>query len=273
MQRLLNEYRQVVLWSVIVLLIAAPIYIGYDLLFRQPQKVEAVHEEYVLRGSYEFASNQCFRCHGYNGEGGVGLPLNKTEDIVARDDKAPFIMKTITHGRYGTQMPAWAKEDGGPLDVEQIRALREFVRDGSHWGEYFDIAPVTKDNHVDLSGKTWKKTMNFLADHNLLPPCADNDVACKGKLVFNGPCQACHKITTETKVGPGMSGVMLKASLPNGKPVNDANLTEWITKGSASYKQPAVAPATPTPFMPAYGAQVTPEQISQLIAYLKTLTK
>jgi len=268
MQRLLNEYRQVVLWSIIILLIAAPIYIAYDLLFRQPQKVEAQHEEYVVKGSYEFASNQCWRCHGYNGEGGIGLPLNKTADIVARDDKAPFIMKTITHGRYGTQMPAWSKEDGGPLDVEQIRALREFVRDpGTHWGEYFDLAPLTKDNKVDLNGKTWKKTMNYLAEHNLLPPCADNDIACKGKLVFSGPCQACHNITTESKVGPGLAGLFQKASLPNGKPVNDANVTEWIIKGSASYKTEGA------PFMPPYGAQVTPEQITQLIAYLKTLTK
>src|SRR5436305_8819111 len=115
MQRLINQYRQVILWSIIVLLIAAPLYIAYDLLFRQPQKVEADHEEYVMRGSYEFANNQCWRCHGYNGEGGIGLPLNKTADIVARDDKSPFIIKTITHGRYGTQMPTWGKEDGGPL--------------------------------------------------------------------------------------------------------------------------------------------------------------
>jgi cytochrome c len=273
MQRLLNKYRQVVLWSIIILLIVTPIYIVYDLLFRQPQKVEAQHEEYVVKGSYEFAANQCWRCHGVNGEGGIGLPLNKTEDIVARDDKNPIILKTITHGRYGTQMPVWGKEDGGPLDVEQIKALREFIRDGAHWGEYFDLAPVTKDGKVDLNGKTWKRTMNYLADHNLLPPCADNDVACKGKQVFSGPCAACHNITTETKVGPGLAGIWQKASLPNGKPVNEANVTEWIMKGSASYKTPATAPATPTPFMPAYGAQVAPEQITQLIAYLKTLAK
>jgi mono/diheme cytochrome c family protein len=267
LQKLLYEYRQVVLWSMIVLLIATPIYIAYDLLFRQPQKVEAQRADYVMKGSYEFASNQCWRCHGVNGEGGIGLPLNKTADIVGRDDKDPFIIKTITHGRYGTQMPVWGKVDGGPLDPEQITALREFIRDGTHWGTYFDEAPVNKDGSVDVYGKVWKPTMNYLADHNLVPPCADTDIACKGKQVFSGPCATCHNITTVFKVGPGLAGIWQKAALPNGKPVNEADVTEWIMKGSASYK-PVGSPA---PFMPSYAAQVTPEQITQVIEYLKTL--
>src|SRR5712692_1799648 len=187
MQSLLTNYTKVTLWTMILLVVAVPVYIVYDLFLRQPQKVEALRDEYVDKGSYLFAANQCFTCHGYNGEGGIGLPLNKTADINAREAKEPFIIKTISRGRRGTQMPVWLKEEGGPLDIEDIKALREFILDGTHWGEYFDLAPVDKDNHFDPYGKKWKPTRDFLAAHNLLPPCEEKDLVCRGKLVFNGP--------------------------------------------------------------------------------------
>ncbi len=278
MQKLLQDYTRVILWTMIVLLIATPLYIAYDLFWRQPQKVAAFEEEAVLRGSYEFASNQCFRCHGPNGEGGVGLPLNKTADIRARDAKDPFIIKTISRGRLGTQMPHWLKEEGGPLDSEQIQALRAFILDGTHWGQYYDFDPKrpkeatpapgkAQEYEYDPNGKTWKPTANFLKDHGLLPPCEDADIACKGKLVFNLPCVACHNTNTETKIGPGLAGIMDKDKLPNGQPVNDANLSEWIKKGSATYKKEGA------PFMPAYETQVNDNDIKNLLAYLKTLKK
>lgn len=263
--KLVSGYSDVIQWSMIALLIAAPAYIAYDLLLRQPTEAGAIQEEQVIRGSYLFAANQCWRCHGPNGEGGIGLPLNKTADINAREAKNPFIIKTISRGRLGTQMPAWLKDEGGPLDIEDIKALRAFILDGSHWGEYYDLAPVDKENHVDPNGKAWKPTKDYLAAHNLLPPCAADDLVCMGKGVFSGPCAACHNITAETKVGPGLLGIFSKPNLPNGKPINDANVTEWIKLGSATYKKEGA------PFMPPYGTQLSDDQIKQVIAYLKTL--
>jgi mono/diheme cytochrome c family protein len=266
MQKFLKNYTQVILWTIIVLLIAAPLYIAYDLLFRQSQTVEARQEEYVLKGSYLFAANQCWRCHGYNGEGGIGLPLNKTADLRAREAKNPFIVKTISRGRLGTQMPAWLKDEGGPLDIEDVQALRAFILDGSHWGSYYDVAPVDQQGHVNPYGRGWKPTSSYLADHNLLPPCEDKDLACKGKLVVTtGPCSACHTITAEQKVGPGLLGIMQKPTLPNGKPVNDDTVREWIKLGSASYKKEGA------PFMPPYATQVADDQLTQIITYLQTL--
>ncbi len=275
MQNLLTSYTKVTLWTMIILILAVPVYIAYDLFLRQPQKVEALQDEYVKKGSYLFAANQCFTCHGYNGEGGIGLPLNKTEDMRAREAKDPFIIKTISRGRRGTQMPVWLKEEGGPLDIEDIKALREFILDGTHWGTYFDIDPKIPDPNKPTDCKfdpnpkarDWKDTKTFLAAHCLLPPCEEKDLVCKGKLVFNGPCLVCHNTNSETKVGPGLAGIFDKDKLPNGKPINDESVTEWVKKGSALYKKEGA------PFMPGYGSQVGDDQIKNLLEYLKTLKK
>ncbi len=279
MQKLLTQYTQITLWTIIVLIVAVPAYIVYDFFIRQPQKVEATKTEYVERGSYQFAANQCWRCHGYKGEGGIGLPLNQTQDIGKREAKSPFIYKTIARGRPSTRgenMPAWHKDEGGPLDTEDIKMLREFILDGTHWGEYFDFHPVDKDNKFDPNGRRWKRTENFLAEHNLIPPPPPTAEE-RGKALFNspGPCAACHNTTSETRPGieaPGLAGIYQKDKLPNGKPVNDENLKEWIRKGSATYKPPT-ASSTP-PFMPPYeGVINTEDKLNDLLAFLKTLKK
>ena len=273
MQKLLNNYSQVVLWTIVFLLIAAPAYVVYDLAIRQPAKVEALQEAYVATGSFQFASNQCWRCHGYNGEGGIGLPLNKTEDIRAREAKDPFIIKTITRGRPGTQMPTWGKSEGGPLDSEQIVALRAFILDGTHWGTYYDEQPVVcNEDHTKviegvLGTKAWKPTKDYLQDHCLVPPAPPTPEGHGQIIVTTGPCSACHEITDKTKIGPGLLGIFQLDKLPNGKPVNDDNVREWIKKGSATYKTEGA------PFMPPYETQVSDNDITDIIAYLKTLKK
>ncbi|TMC60640.1 MAG: cytochrome c [Chloroflexi bacterium] len=55
--------------------------------------------------------------------------------------------------------------------------------------------------------------------------------------------------------------------MPNGKTVNDDNVREWIKKGSATYKTEGA------PFMPSYETQVSDNDISDIIAFLKTLKK
>ncbi|MBI1801503.1 MAG: cytochrome c [Chloroflexi bacterium] len=161
-------------------------------------------------------------------------------------------------------MPPWHKDEGGPLDTEQIMMLREFILDGTHWGSYFDEEPLL------VGDKRWKLTDNFLADHNLVPP-APLSQEDRGKALFStANCIACHNVTSETKVGPGLAGIFQKDKLPNGKPVNDDTIKEWVQKGSASYK----SDPSQQPYMPPYAGVVnTDDKMADMIAYLKTLKK
>ena len=79
----------------------------------------------------------------------------------------------------------------------------------------------------------------------------------KGKEVFD-QCSVCHNAdSTETKIGPGLKGLFKHDKLVNGKPVNEANVRAKIDEGGNG--------------MPAYKDQLSDEEKTDLIAYLKTL--
>ena len=84
---------------------------------------------------------------------------------------------------------------------------------------------------------------------------ADTD---KGKEVFESNCAACHNADSATKkMGPGLKGLFQHDKLKNGKKPTDATVTEVIDKGGTG--------------MPAYADLLTPEEKTDLLAYLHTL--
>lgn len=92
-------------------------------------------------------------------------------------------------------------------------------------------------------------------------PAGGQGDAVAGKKVFaSSGCEGCHKITREKSTGPGLAGVAGKPKLPNGKPMNDANLMAWIKDGGSG----SIGMMPPNP-------SLTPAQLGDLVAYLKTL--
>lgn len=94
---------------------------------------------------------QCATCHGVNGKaelcldaatgeqiGCQGIPINygpllcgdrspRMEVLNWEGTKAALISATIAAGRFGTTMPTWSQEYGGPLRPDQVEDLVQFV--------------------------------------------------------------------------------------------------------------------------------------------------
>jgi mono/diheme cytochrome c family protein/plastocyanin len=91
------------------------------------QQVTAVEQGYNL-----FEAN-CARCHGVNGEGGIGPVLNDQAKLFDHLN-ANYIKNVLTvGGRYvcgnpNSVMPVWADTNGGPLNYVQIQDLIAFIR-------------------------------------------------------------------------------------------------------------------------------------------------
>lgn len=95
---------------------------------------QRVREEQVERGQQLFAAN-CAVCHGNRGQGGVGLkldiPANQPTSEAQETQRTEYLTRTLTNGRPGTYMPAWAIPNGGPLNTEQIGALVTMIEYGN----------------------------------------------------------------------------------------------------------------------------------------------
>jgi mono/diheme cytochrome c family protein/plastocyanin len=93
----------------------------------EEQQVVAVERGYNL-----YQAN-CARCHGPNGEGGLGPVLNSQEKLYQHLSEQYLETVLKVGGRYvcgnaDSLMPVWSDENGGPLNYRQIEELIAFLR-------------------------------------------------------------------------------------------------------------------------------------------------
>lgn len=85
-----------------------------------------------------------------------------------------------------------------------------------------------------------------------------------GQKIYEQQCAMCHYADqAKNKIGPGLKGILKNKGLPSShKPATVANVREQIEKGNPKGK--------PMP-MPPFAGKLSAKDISNLIAYLKTL--
>lgn len=98
-------------------------------ILREPARIQlnqvADREAAVRAGDGLYAEN-CAACHGEQGEGLAGPPLNSGELLRTTPDGVLFSL--IRTGVPGTNMPAWGQVYGGPFTDEQVDQLTSFIR-------------------------------------------------------------------------------------------------------------------------------------------------
>jgi cytochrome c len=82
--------------------------------------------------------------------------------------------------------------------------------------------------------------------------------AVSGRELFHRHCASCHFTdTTAQKIGPGLKGLYPRLTFSDGKKVTDASLSRWIEAGGKN--------------MPGFKESMKPEQIRELVSYIRTL--
>jgi len=93
-------------------------------IFNEPNRIVSAQAEILatqLDSGMTLYAENCAVCHGLNSEGiGANPALNNPGLASMPYDE---IFKTIARGRYATAMPAWSKDEGGPLSDYQISEL------------------------------------------------------------------------------------------------------------------------------------------------------
>lgn len=79
-----------------------------------------------------------------------------------------------------------------------------------------------------------------------------------GRRVYNLHCLVCHEAySTSARNGPALAGFYKKQFMVSGLPVNDDRVRDIVTMGKSK--------------MPAFGGQLSGDEVAALIAYMKTL--
>jgi mono/diheme cytochrome c family protein len=119
-----SRYIGVALAFTIATLVLFQVYI-----FREPERIAADEQQdkliAVAEGRVLYSEN-CAMCHGEQGQGVDGPPLNSKS--LLRDTGDETLFSLIGSGVPGSEMPAWNQVHGGPFTDEQVRQLVLFIR-------------------------------------------------------------------------------------------------------------------------------------------------
>jgi mono/diheme cytochrome c family protein/plastocyanin len=126
----------------------------------------------VERG-YNIYEANCARCHGVDGEGGIGPALNRQDKLFAH--LSPDYIRTMLQvgGRYAcgnanSLMPVWSNTGSppGPLNYRQIENVIAFIR-AEKGQEYRVLDPNLLEPSIDPN--TGKDTFEGWVDPNYTP--------------------------------------------------------------------------------------------------------
>ncbi|GIW20687.1 MAG: hypothetical protein KatS3mg065_0983 [Chloroflexota bacterium] len=207
------------------------VYYFYELGFpggltqsRLAAETEAQQVTAVERG-YNIYQANCARCHGANGEGGIGPKLNDQSKLFwhLREDYLRNILEV--GGRYAcgdpnSLMPVWSDRNGGPLNYKAIEDLIAFLR-ATNEREYTVRDPELFEPEIDPeTGRP--KTFTGWRDPNWRPePGATPYPAC-WKDEFTSPASPAPGLAGASPSAPAASpgasapaGVVLEISAQN----------------------------------------------------------
>jgi mono/diheme cytochrome c family protein len=196
----------------------------------------------VAAGAHTFVQFACVQCHGMQGTGGVD-PAVPPLDTIKQSLTVAQLTHIINHGAgvsaNPTQpyMPVW----GQVLSKTQVSNLVDYIRAG----------------------------LPSVADAEPVPvPTGQGDAVAGAALYVRYGCINCHgpnglggvpNPQSPDTVIPPLSGQGFRHDFPTDKAIADV-----IRSGSVIGKAPIVS-------MPHWGGILSNQQITQLIAYLKTL--
>jgi cytochrome c len=131
--------------------------------------------------------------------------------------------------------------------ARRFRIDRLFIGLVLAWAAIFSV-----DSFAQVGPSTNKKANNESL------PAGESATAARGLIVYKDRCAICHfSESSARKIGPGLKGIYKRGKFTDGAKVDDAAVENRILNGGKD--------------MPPSKSVVSPGQIRDLIAYLRTL--
>jgi cytochrome c oxidase cbb3-type subunit 3 len=183
----------------------------------------------ILDPKLLFARN-CAGCHGSEGREGAALDLSDPVYLALVDDDT--LRATISHGRSGTAMSAFARDAGGMLTDQQVHAIVTGIR--REWGRQDILSGTKAPPYVAV----------LLGDSS------------RGRVAYATFCSACHGV--DEKGGPKAGSVINSAYLSL---ISDQGLRTIVIAGRPDFQMPDWRGNVP-------GRPMTDQEITDVVAWL-----
>jgi mono/diheme cytochrome c family protein len=193
---------------------------------------EVPRPDSVLDPAVLFHQN-CSGCHGADGKNGPAMMLSDPVYLAIVDDDT--LRSTISKGRPGTAMSAFAQKEGGMLTDDQINAIIRGIRE------------------------RWSKPNALGGD--VAPPYAAKSAgdAGRGQSVYDSYCSSCHG--NSGRGGPKAGSVVDKSYLSL---ITDQGLRTIVITGRPDFNAPDWRNNVP-------GHPMTDQEITDVVAWLASL--
>jgi len=175
-------------------------------------------------------SQNCAGCHGAEGKNGPAMALSDPVYLAIVDDDT--LRRTISKGRPGTAMSAFAQKEGGMLTDDQVTAIIHGIRE--RWSKPNALAGVAAPPYAATAAGNPQQ----------------------GEGVYAAFCASCHG--TGGKGGPKAGSVTNGAYLSL---ISDQGLRTIVITGRPDFGAPDWRDNVP-------GHPMTDQQISDVVAWL-----
>ena len=217
-------------WAVLVSLLATIIALAACTVSGKPAPgPEVPRPDSILNPTVLYSQN-CAGCHGAEGQKGPAMALSDPVYLAIVDDDT--LRTTISKGRSGTAMSAFAQKEGGMLTDEQVNAIIRGIRE--RWSKPNALSGVTAPPYAAKA-----------------PGNAQD-----GEAVYANFCASCHG--TGGKGGPKAGSVTDGAYLSL---ISDQGLRTIVITGRPDFGAPDWRDNLP-------GRPMTDQQISDVVAWL-----
>jgi mono/diheme cytochrome c family protein len=175
-------------------------------VFQEPGRIAAAQEAQMrtdLDEAMTLYAENCAVCHGIQGEGIGATPALNSEALAQSDYTS--LEKIIARGLYGTAMPAWSKEDGGPLSDYQISQMVTLIQYGD-WQQVQDrIVNLGLAPRIPFAAEIDPQSLEDVA---ALP---GGDILSQGLQLYAAECVACHGADgSGTALAPAINDPVLR---------------------------------------------------------------
>ena len=279
-----------ILWGIVS--VVAAIAVVLALFVMEPNRMAAQTGNWEGRSiekGAEIYANNCYTCHGDQGQGGAGPALNSKHFFEKRLAEVGFagtiedyVKLTVaagrpsnTNGQWSVIMPTWSSTYGGPLRADQVQQVTDYVL---NWESTAILQTPEEDPFIPFANIPVSATDEVSGTDTMSGTAAAGDAPAAMRTpeeLFQNPpdgmgCVACHNLNLPEDannrglVGPNMGNLAEHA----GTRVPGEDAVTYVHNSIVTPGAHVVPTYLPGLMPQDFSTRMTPEEIDALVNWL-----